>query len=101
MQHTHTQPLNGLCSGTTRVGQYQKKHSAFCLSIGLCCVQAGFPTSCLLDLYGAGEDNGGRGTDSPGGCHPNRTNGIPTPTTPKIFNRPDALPAAQPKASKH
>jgi len=37
------QPLNGRCSGTARVGRYQKKHSAFCLSIGLCCVQAGFP----------------------------------------------------------
>jgi len=37
------QPFNGLCSGTTRVGRYQKKHSAFCLSIGLGCVQAGFP----------------------------------------------------------
>jgi len=37
------QPFNGLCSGTTRVGRYQKKHSAFCLSIELCCVQAGFP----------------------------------------------------------
>jgi len=36
-------PFNSLCSGTTRVGKYQKKHSAFCLSIGLCCVQAGFP----------------------------------------------------------
>jgi len=43
----------------------------------------------------------GRGTDSPGGCHPNQTNGIPTPTTPKLFYRPDALPAAQPTASKH
>jgi len=32
-------------------------------------------TSVLLDFYGAGEDNGGRGTDNPGGCHPNRTNG--------------------------
>jgi len=31
-------PFNGLCSGTTRVGWYQKKDSAFCLSIGLCCV---------------------------------------------------------------
>jgi len=28
--------------------------------------------------------------------HPNRTNGAPTPTTPKVFYRPDALPAAQP-----
>ena len=25
--HIHTQPFNGLLSGTTRVGQYQKKHS--------------------------------------------------------------------------
>ena len=25
--HTHTQPFNGLFSGTTRVGWYQKKHS--------------------------------------------------------------------------
>ena len=25
--HTHTQPFTGLLSGTTRVGQYQKKHS--------------------------------------------------------------------------
>ena len=27
LTHTHTQPFNGLWSGTTRVGQYQKKHS--------------------------------------------------------------------------
>ena len=26
--HTHTQPFNGLLSGTTRVGRYQKKHSS-------------------------------------------------------------------------
>ena len=26
-RNTHTQPFNGLLSGTTRVGQYQKKHS--------------------------------------------------------------------------
>jgi len=25
--HTHTQPFNGLLSGTTRVGRYQKKNS--------------------------------------------------------------------------
>jgi len=37
-------------------------------------------TSVLLDFYGAGADNGGRGTDSLGGRHPNRTNGTPTPT---------------------
>jgi len=46
----------------------------------------------LLDFYGAGEDNRGRGTDSPGGHHPNWTNGTPTPTTSKVFYRPDALP---------
>jgi len=34
-----------------------------------------------LDFYGAGKDNGGRGTDSPGGRHPNRTNGAPATTT--------------------
>jgi len=51
-----------------------------------------------LDFYGAGEDNGGRGTDSTGGRHPNRTNGAPT-TPPNVFYRPDALPAAQPTAS--
>jgi len=55
-----------------------------------------------LDFYAAGEDNGGRGTDSPGGHHPNQANGAPTPTTPpRFFYRPDALPAAQPTASKH
>ena len=38
----------------------------------------------LLDFCGAGEDNGGRGTDSPDGRHPIRTNGAPTPTTPPV-----------------
>jgi len=36
-----------------------------------------------------------------GGRHPNRTNGVPIPTTPQGFYRPDAVPAAQPIASKH
>jgi len=35
--------LTAFVTGTTRVGQYQKKHSAFCLSIGLCCIQAVSP----------------------------------------------------------
>jgi len=40
--------------------------------------------------------------EAPGGRHPNRTNGAPTPTTsPKVFYRLDALPATQPTASKH
>jgi len=42
-QQQQQPPFNGLCSGKTQIGQYQKKHSAFCLSIQLCCVQAGFP----------------------------------------------------------
>jgi len=58
-------------------------------------------TSCLLDFYGAREDNGGRGTDSPGGCHPNRTNGVPTPTTPQGFftGRMPFLPPNQQRQS--
>jgi len=79
------QPSNGLCSGTTRVGRYQKKHFAFCLSIGLCCVQAGFP-HLSSGFYGARKDNGGRGTDSPGKRHPNRTN-APPPQPPRFFTR--------------
>jgi len=59
-------PLNGLWSGTTWVGRYQKKQL-------------------LWIFYGAGKDNGGRGTDSPGGRHPNQTNGAPTPTTSPRF----------------
>jgi len=84
-QQQQQQPFNGLCSGTTQVSQYQKKYSAFCLSIGLCCVQGGFPHLLSSGFYGAGEDNGGRGTDSPGGHHPNQTNGAHTPTTPQGF----------------
>ena len=48
-----------------------------------------------MDFCGAEEENGGRGTDSPGGRHPNQTNGNPTTTTSSSFYRPDALPAAQ------
>ena len=55
----------------------------------------------LLDFCGVGDDNGGRGTDSPGGRHPIRTNGASTATNPPVFYRPDALPTAQPTASKH
>jgi len=53
--------------------------------MGFAAFRLGFPTSCLLDFYGSGEDNGGRGTDSPGGRHPNWTNGALTPTTPQGF----------------
>ena len=70
----HTQPFNGLWSGTTRVGRYQKKHSP-----------THMPSWKSSGFCGAGEDNGGRGTDSPGGRQPIRTNGAPTPITPPFF----------------
>jgi len=63
----------------------------------------GFPTSCLLDFYGAGEDNGGRGTDSPGGRHLNWTNGALTSTTPQGFLQagcPSCCPTNSVKALK-
>jgi len=61
----------------------------------------GFPTSCLLNFYGAGQDNGGRGTDSPGGRHPNRTNGAPT-TPPRFLQAgcPSCRPTNSVKALK-
>jgi len=47
-----------------------------------------------------GKINRGRHTDHPAGRHSIRTNQCPPPLSP-IFYRPDALPAAQPTASKH
>jgi len=75
--------FNGLCSGTTRVGRYQKK------------------TSVLLDFYGAGEDNGG--TEAP----TIRMGAIPTgltappPTIPQGFftGRIPLLPPNQQRQS--
>ena len=91
--HTHTQPFNGLLSGTTRVGRYLKKHSPThtqpdhrTFFISFLYLQRSTASSLfilrfwqssrtkrhyenLLDFCGAGEDNGGRGTDSPGGRH--------------------------------
>jgi len=55
------------------------------LAYGCAAFRLDFPTSCLLDFFGAEEDNGGRGTDSPGGRHPKRTNGAPTPTVSKAI----------------
>jgi len=93
------------------------------LAEGYSAFRLGFPTSCLrrhvgaptrlnpksillytiilLDFCGAGGGNGGRGTGSPSRRHPIRTNDAPTHTTPHFFYRPDALPAAQPTATKH
>jgi len=46
----------------------------------------------FLGFYSAREDNRGRHTDNPAGCHPIRPNQRPTSIFPSIFT-PDALPA--------
>jgi len=68
--------------GTTRVSQCQKRRE-------------------LLDIMLQGKINRGRHTDHPAGRHSIQTNQCPTPPSPHIFYRPDALPAAQPTASRH
>jgi len=55
----------------------------------------------LLDFMVQGEINRGRHTDHPAGRHSIRTNQCPPPPSPIFFYGPDALPAAQPTASKH
>jgi len=55
----------------------------------------------LLDFMVQGKINRGRRTDHPAGCHSIRTDQCPPLPSPHIFYRPDALPAAQPTASKH
>ena len=55
----------------------------------------------LLDFMVQGKINRGRHTDHPAGWHSIRTNQCPPPPSHYIFYRPDALPAAQPTASKH
>jgi len=55
----------------------------------------------LLDFMVQGEINRGRHTDHPAGHHSIRTNQCPSPPSPLIFDRPDALPATQPTAPKH
>jgi len=75
-----------------------KKHSAFCLIIGLCCVQAGFPhllSSGFLWIMEAEVPTVRVGATPTGLTAP------PPPQPPKVFYRPDALPAAQPTATKH
>ena len=54
----------------------------------------------LVDFMMQGKINTGRHTDHPAGRHSILTNQCPPPPSP-IFYRPDALPAAQPTASKH
>jgi len=62
--HTHTQPLYGPFSGTTRVSRCQKKSSG---------------------LYGARGDMRGRHTDNPNGHHSIRTNQRPTSLIPHFY----------------
>jgi len=54
----------------------------------------------LLDFMVQGEINRGRHTDHPAGRHSIRTNQCPPPPSPHFY-RLDALPAAEPTASKH
>ena len=70
-QQTHTHPFNGPLSGTTRVSRYQKGETN-------------------LDFTEA--------RDSEWQWH--QLNNMPAPHH-SVFYRPDALPAAQPTASKH
>ena len=55
----------------------------------------------LQDFMVQGKINTGRHTDHPAGRHSIQTNQCPPPPSPHIFYRLDALPAAQPTASKH
>ena len=82
MNNTHTHPFNGPFSGTTRVSQYQKGKTN-------------------LDFTKARDSEWqwhqlGHMQD----CTFLQTHNH-TSTPPLCFYRPDALPAAQPTASKH
>jgi len=55
----------------------------------------------LLDFMVQGKIDRGRHTDHPAGRHFIRTNQCPLPPSLHIFHGPDALPDAQPTASKH
>jgi len=61
----------------------------------------GFPTSCLVDFYGAGEEMEAEVPTVRVGATPTGLTAPSPPQPPKVFYRPDALPAAQPTASKH
>ena len=80
--HTHTYPFNGPLSGTTRVGRYQKGKTN-------------------LDLLKQ-ETVNGNGINWAICKSAPRSRQITTPAPHhSFFYRPDALPAAQPTASKH
>jgi len=55
----------------------------------------------LLDFMVQGNIKRGRHTDNPAGCHSIQTNQCPPPSSPPLFYRLDALPAAQPTMWKH
>jgi len=80
--HTHTHPFNGPFSGTTQVSQYQKGKTSRDFT------EARDSEWQWLQLG-----------------HVQVCNSLQTDTTPtphhSVFYRPDALPAAQPTASKH
>jgi len=75
--------FNGLCSRTTHVGRYQKKHQFFWIFMEQGKTMEAVAPTVLV------------------GATPNGLTAPPPPQCPKVFYRPDALPAAQPTASKH
>jgi len=77
--HTHTHTFNGPLSGTTRVSQYQEGNTN-------------------LDFTGA-RDSEWQWAICKSAPHSRQIN-TPAPHR-SVFYRPDALPAAQPTASKH
>ena len=80
--HTHTRPFNSPLSGTTRVSRYQKGKTN-------------------LDFTEARDVSGSGISWAMCKCAP-RSRQITTPAPRHSdFYRPDALPAAQPTASKH
>ena len=81
--HTHTHPFNGPLSGTTRVSQYQKGKTNLDFSEARNSEWQWHRLDHMQVCTSLQTDN-----------HAN------TPTAP-VFYRPDALPAAQPTASKH
>ena len=80
--HTHTHPFNGPSSGTTRVGRYQKGKTTLDFTEARDGEWQWHQLSHMQVCTSLQTDNHAR-------------------TPPLSFYRPDALPAAQPTASKH
>jgi len=82
IQHTHTQPFNGPFSGTTRVSRYQKGNTNLDFCEARDSEWQWHQLGCMQVCTSLQTDNHA--------------------STPLLsFYRPDALPAAQPTASKH